>query len=97
MSAPKATAMGKPIIPVPGIPTPMAFFSMLALSHTVIFSGLWQRFSVALAVQRATAIGSVQPTAGTTSFCISARILASMVGSIMAVLLYEHFINVRQG
>jgi hypothetical protein len=67
-------AIGRPIIPVPGIPTPMAFFSMLALRSTEIFLGLSPSVSVAFATQRATAIGSVQPIAGTTSFFMSAII-----------------------
>ena len=32
-------AMGKPIIPVPGMPTPIAFLRMFALKRTSIFSG----------------------------------------------------------
>ena len=81
--APSATAIGKPIIPVPGMPTPMAFFSMLPLSNTRIFSGRWPKSSVALAVQSATAIGSVQPTAGTTCRLISAMICSRMSLSSM--------------
>ena len=67
--------MGSPIMPVPGMPTPMAFFRMLALSNRLIVSGLRPSVSAALAVQRATAIGSVQPMAGTTSLCMSFIIL----------------------
>ena len=66
--------MGNPIMPVPGIPTPIAFFRMLALSKTVIFSGISCNISFARAVQRDTAIGSVHPTAGTTSLFTSERI-----------------------
>ena len=74
MSAPRAMAMGSPIIPVPGIPTPMAFFRILALSRATIFSGLQPNCSLAFAVHRATAIGSVHPIAGTTSLCTKAII-----------------------
>ena len=66
-------AMGSPIMPVPGMPTPMAFFRILALSHTVILVGTRPNSSVARATHSATAMGSVQPTAGTTSRFISAR------------------------
>ena len=67
-------------MPVPGMPTPMAFFSMLALSSTLISSGLRPSVSAAFAVQSATAIGSVQPMAGTTSLCMSLtmRLLVSL-------------------
>ena len=67
-------AMGKPIIPVPGIPTPMAFFRMFALSKALIFSGWQPNVSVALATHKATAIGSVHPMAGITSRLIRAMI-----------------------
>ena len=67
-------AIGSPIIPVPGIPTPIAFFNILALKYTVIFSGIVPKISVALAVHRATEMGSVHPIAGMTSCCISLRI-----------------------
>ena len=87
--APNAIAMGRPIIPVPGIPTPMAFFRMFALSSAVIFSGLHPSVSVARAVQSATAMGSVQPTAGTTSRCISAIILCLIFLSNMLVCFYS--------
>lgn len=50
-----------------GMPTPMAFFRMLALSRASILSGLQPNFSVAYAVHNATDMGSVQPIAGTTS------------------------------
>ena len=66
-NAPKAIAMGSPIIPVPGIPTPMAFLRMFAESSAVMCCGLQPSVSVARAVHNATAMGSVQPTAGTTS------------------------------
>ena len=59
--------MGSPTIPVPGIPTPMAFFNILALNRTSIFSGFAPSVSAALATQSATAIGSVHPIAGITS------------------------------
>ena len=66
INAPKAIAIGKPIIPVPGIPTPMAFLRIFAESNTRTFSGLEPSSSAARATHNATAIGSVQPTAGTT-------------------------------
>ncbi len=59
--------MGRPIIPVPGMPTPMAFLIMLPLRRSSIFSGKVPKTSVALATQSETAAGSVQPIAGTTS------------------------------
>ena len=43
-------AIGNPTIPVPGIPTPIAFFRMLALRNTSVFSGLQPKTSAALAV-----------------------------------------------
>ena len=72
----KNTAIGSPIMPpVPGMPTPIAFFRMLALKCNIICSGIKPGFlpswflksSTALATQSATAIGSVHPMAGTTS------------------------------
>ena len=72
--APRATAIGSPIIPVPGIPTPIAFLRMLALRRTAILSGLAPSVSAARAVHSATAIGSVHPMAGTTS-----RLMRSMI------------------
>ena len=65
--APSATAIGRPIIPVPGMPTPMAFFRILALNRTAIRSGSAPNVSVARATHSATAIGSVHPMAGMTS------------------------------
>ena len=79
IKAPKATAMGRPIISVPGIPTPMAFFRILALKNTFMFSGWQPKVSVAFATHKATAIGSVQPIAGTTSLFIRA-IICSLSG-----------------
>ena len=73
ISTPKAMAIGKPIIPVPGIPTPIAFLSTLALSRTSIRSGVCAKSSLAFAAHSATAIGSVHPMAGTTCRCISSR------------------------
>ena len=69
-------AIGSPTIPVPGMPTPIAFFRILALSLTSTRSGLCPSSSVALAVASATQTGSVQPMAGTTPFLIM-RIIAS--------------------
>ena len=89
MHAPKATAMGSPIIPVPGMPTPMAFFNILAESKTSILSGIVPRASLALATARATAIGSVQPMAGTTSLCIREMILSLV--SLSNILLSKFF------
>ena len=90
IQAPRATAMGRPIMPVPGMPTPMAFFKMLAESNTSILSGIVPRASFALAVARATAIGSVQPMAGTTSLCIREIILSRVSLSNMKLLLYTN-------
>ena len=83
MMAPRAMAMGRPIMPVPGMPTPMAFLRMLALSSAVIFSGLVPNASVARATHRATAMGSVHPTAGTTSRLINAIICSLVFSSII--------------
>ena len=54
-------------MPVPGIPTPIAFFRIFALKKTSIVSGAWPKISAALADAKATAIGSVHPIAGITS------------------------------
>ena len=83
MRAPKAMAMGRPVIPVPGMPTPIAFFRMLALSKAVMCAGFCPSFSVALAVHNATHIGSVQPMAGTTSSCTRAMIRSRVSLSII--------------
>ena len=69
-------------MPVPGIPTPIAFFKILALNNTSIFSGFTPNVSAALATQSATAIGSVHPIAGITSFFISS-IICCLSDSIM--------------
>ena len=90
MSAPRAMAMGSPTIPVPGIPTPMAFLRMFAESRTSMRAGtrslhpftVWS-FSVARAQARATQMGSVQPMAGTTCRCTSAISFLRVLGSIM--------------
>ena len=58
------------------MPTPIAFFRILALSRTSIRSGRTPSVSAARAVQSATAIGSVHPMAGTTSRFIRATIRA---------------------
>jgi hypothetical protein len=47
------------------MPTPIAFFSTLALNPTSIFSGVRPSIPVAFATHNATATGSVQPIAGT--------------------------------
>ena len=66
MSAPSAMATGSPVMPVPGIPTPIAFLRIFALSRASIFSGVQPSNSVARLTASATHPGSVQPTAGTT-------------------------------
>ena len=68
-----AEAISKPTMPVPGMPTPMAFFKMLVLTHSAIFSGRQPSVSVAFATASATAIGSVQPSAGLISRCSASR------------------------
>jgi len=84
--APRAMAIGSPVIPVPGIPTPIAFFSTLGLKKTSIESGLLSSTSVALAVHSETAMGSVHPTAGIISCCMIALIRdRSSIGSILMV------------
>ena len=79
--------MGRPIIPVPGIPTPIAFFRMFALRYKEICSGTQPKVSVAFATQSDTAIGSVQPMAGTTSRCIRAMICFLSAKSNMIIYL----------
>ena len=83
--APRAMAMGRPIIPVPGIPTPIAFFRMFADRCASIFSGRHPRSSVARATQSDTHIGSVQPTAGTTSRLMRLIICSRMLLSSITV------------
>ena len=80
--APSAIEIGRPIIPVPGIPTPIAFFSTLSLKRTSIFSGIVPSVSFAFATANATATGSVHPIAGTTSFLIRSIICFLSVASI---------------
>lgn len=63
----KGVAIGSPIIPVPGMPTPIAFLMMFPLRPRLISSGCIPKSSVALATASDTAIGSVHPSAGTTS------------------------------
>ena len=82
-SAPMAMAMGSPIIPVPGIPTPMAFLRMFAESSAVMCCGLQPSVSVARAVHSATAMGSVQPMAGH-------HFAVDEVDDLFAGLLVEH-------
>ena len=60
-------AIGKPAMPVPGMPTPIAFFKIFALKCASTRSGLRPKTSAALAAANATAIGSVHPIAGITS------------------------------
>ena len=77
---PRATAIGSPIIPVPGIPTPMAFLMILALKLQSIDS-ICEASSIAAssrarAAARATATGSVQPVAGTISRFNSFKMLS---------------------
>ena len=72
-SAPAAAAMFRPISPVPGTMTPIPFLSRLALTSTQRRSGMAPRVSAALAAVRATAMGSVHPRAGTTSWWIRSR------------------------
>ncbi len=64
---PSAAAIGSPTMPVPGIPTPKPFFMMLPLrAISALSTGLPKSFAE-VAAASATAIGSVQPSAGTTS------------------------------
>ena len=86
ISAPSATAIGSPVMPVPGMPTPIAFFRILALNCMSIVSGTRPSSSFVLATHNATAIGSVQPMAGTTCLCIRDMIaFFSSAVSIMSV------------
>ena len=81
--------VGVPIIPVPGIPTPIAFFRILALSNTVIFSGRLFSTSAAFATHNATAIGSVQPMAGITSDLTKA-IICRLSVSVISFLQFDY-------
>ena len=70
--APRAAAIWSPIIPVPGIPTPIPFLRMLPETLTSVSSGLHfltsgGKCSAAFAAAKATAMGSVHPKAGLTS------------------------------
>ena len=88
-TAPRAAAICRPTIPVPGMPTPMPFFSMLPLTSTATLKPELSlqavpqhghrsvSISAALAAASATAMGSVHPRAGFTSFFISSIISAS--------------------
>jgi hypothetical protein len=61
---------------------------MLALNFTSTFCGSSPNNSVAFAAHNATAIGSVQPIAGTTSRFINAIIaLRSFSGNIVVILI----------
>ena len=77
---------------VPGMPTPIAFLSMLALSNTEIRSGRRPSTSAARAVQSDTAIGSVHPIAGTISLFIRAIIELRSAGEILQAI-YSIFIG----
>ena len=90
IKAPRAIAIGRPIIPVPGIPTPIAFLSTLALRRTSTDSGTLPKASFARATHKATATGSVQPTAGTTSRFTSAVISSLNCLFIMVVCLSSY-------
>ncbi|MNT21630.1 hypothetical protein D3C72_1569760 [compost metagenome] len=64
---PTAAATGRPIMPVPGTPTPMPFLNRLPLTQTLIRVGSCPSSLRQLAAASATDMGSVQPRAGTTS------------------------------
>ena len=87
-TTPKAMAMGSPTIPVPGIPTPMAFFSIFALRKTPAATGLSPSTSAARATQRDTHIGSVHPIAGTTC-CFTNRMMRSR--SVFSIFIFYSF------
>ena len=89
MRLPRAIAIGNPIIPVPGMPTPIAFLIILPLRPRLISSGCIPKSSVALATASDTAMGSVQPSAGTTSRRIKEIIFSLVALSIMLGLLVE--------
>ena len=75
-------------MPVPGMPTPIAFFKILALKRTLIFSGIVPSVSAAFDTHNATAIGSVQPIAGITSRCTKS-IICFLSDSIMNFLFFK--------
>ena len=70
-SAPTAAAIGKPTIPVPGTVTPMPFFIRLGETFASILSGIPPRWWAATAQASAKDIGSVQPSAGFSSWRIA--------------------------
>ena len=96
-TAPSAAAMGRPTMPVPGMPTPIPFLRMLPLTSTAMRKSAVCRqrgqspqceqfsemMSTAFATARATAMGSVQPRAGFTSLWMSSMSSAwrSVIGS----------------
>ena len=67
-TAPKAAAIGRPTIPVPGIPTPIPFLYIFPLTRTSKYSGVLPKTSLHLAQARAQATGSVHPKAALASF-----------------------------
>ena len=70
---PRADAISSPTMPVPGMPTPMAFFRMLRLTARSIRSGMQPRASLARTTASATAMGSVHPRAGLISRLSASR------------------------
>ena len=65
--APIAAAIGKPTMPVPGTATPNPFFIKFGDTLASIRSGVLPKYLAAVAAESAKEIGSVQPSAGTTS------------------------------
>ena len=97
-TAPNAAATLRPIIPVPGMPTPIPFFRMFPLTSTLILKDdsagekpltLLIMISIARAVARATATGSVHPKAGFTSLWTSPMISASLLVIIIKVISFS--------
>ena len=91
-TAPRAAATGRPTMPVPGMPTPMPFLRMLPLTATSSLKSAFMRqepqqgqfseiISAALATASATAMGSVQPSAGFTSCLMRPMISACVIRS----------------
>ena len=64
---PIAAAMEKPDIPVPGIPTFIPFFRIYELTIILIFCTSSSKTAAAYAAARATAPGSVHPSANDVS------------------------------
>ena len=73
MRTANATAVSIPTRSVPGIPTPIAFFSIFRLRYKMTFSTGFPRVSCDFATASPIAPGSVQPNAGEISCFINSK------------------------